>query len=541
MPIDPTIFLRGYKGSVDPTDIYARAAQIKAQQQEGQLRQQQINMGQMQMSELQKHLQEQDAMKQAAQGAFQTPAPVTTQQPTLSSPGGVIPSPQGTDPSTTNIPPSVISHQSAGPMTPPDPMNFVQSLNLPGGQSTVQGPAQFDPNKYVGNLNQAGLPMEAMQFQQSHMAQAQAQAKLQAEIEHTKAETLNQLSLVPEHQIDTVTKHLDLVGQTLMPSLQAQPGQEQPAWEAGINNLVKSGVMSPQEAQQHMQFPGREAVIAQYAATKAGQEYLKQKQEQANQTNPLVNPTESKLAVLSTMGNQTASDAMNKITEQKKASRPVNNLMTTSDATDIADAIERGDQPPTLKGLYRNAAPVRAELARRGFNLTQAETDWNAVQRHVQTLNGTQQVRLQQAISTAGDSLDKIEGLYNEWKQVGLDSGIKIFNHASLIAAKNLPGRAGAVASALDAQIADLTAELGVVYMGGNSPTDHGLALAKQNLSADWNEQTFAEGLKQARANISIRKNSILNTQPVGISPNSAYAPHQAQQPSQNSDPLGIR
>jgi hypothetical protein len=146
-----------------------------------------------------------------------------------------------------------------------------------------------------------------------------------------------------------------------------------------------------------------------------------------------------------------------------------------SDPKDIAAAIISGDQPPTLKGLYRNAAPVRAELARQGFNLSRAETDWNAVQKHIATLNGNQQTRLQQAVSTASDSLDKIEGLYNEWKQLGPNSGIKIFNRASLAAARNLPGRTGAVAQALEGQISDLTAELAVVYMGGNSPTDHGL------------------------------------------------------------------
>jgi hypothetical protein len=84
------------------------------------------------------------------------------------------------------------------------------------------------------------------------------------------------------------------------------------------------------------------------------------------------------------------------------------NLMTASDAKDIADAIESGDQPPTLQGLYRSAGPVRAELARRGFPLAQAETDWKAVQKHTATLNGPQQTRLMQSIVSASDMLEKI-------------------------------------------------------------------------------------------------------------------------------------
>jgi hypothetical protein len=100
-----------------------------------------------------------------------------------------------------------------------------------------------------------------------------------------------------------------------------------------------------------------------------------------------------------------------------------------------------------------------------------------------------------------------------------------MLNHAALVAMKNLPGRAGAVATALDAQIADLTADLGNVYMGGNSPTDHALGLAGKNLASDWNQEAFEEGLKQARANLKIRQNSILHSQPVGVSPGSPYLP----------------
>jgi hypothetical protein len=197
--------------------------------------------------------------------------------------------------------------------------------------------------------------------------------------------------------------------------------------------------------------------------------------------------------------------------------------MTSTDAKDIADAIENGDQPPTLQGLYRNAGPVRAELARRGVPMAKMETDWKATQKYVGTLNGTQQVRLRQAIETASDSVDKIDQLYKEYHSIVGDAGMKAFNKAGLATAKQLPGRAGAVATALDAQIADLTSELGNVYMGGNSPTDHSLSLAGKNLSSDWNRQTFEEGIKQVHLNIGIRKNSITHAQPAGLSGDSNY------------------
>jgi hypothetical protein len=99
---------------------------------------------------------------------------------------------------------------------------------------------------------------------------------------------------------------------------------------------------------------------------------------------------------------------------------------------------------------------------------------------------------------------------------------------------ENLPGRSGAVAHALEGQIADLNADIGNIYMGGNTPTDRGLALASKTLSADWNDETFQEGLKQARSNVRIRYNSIINSQPVGVRDNSPYLPGQQQN---NSNP----
>jgi hypothetical protein len=203
------------------------------------------------------------------------------------------------------------------------------------------------------------------------------------------------------------------------------------------------------------------------------------------------------------------------------------NVFTPQDAGAIADAIQAGKQPPTITGLYRNAAPVRAELARRGFDLSRAETDWRATQKRVATLNGQQQTRLQQAVQFTADSADKIDGLYNQWSQLARSqSGFRGINRAALEASKQLPGQAGAIAQTLETQINDLTSELGTVYMGGNTPTDQSLKLAAQNLSSNWNEQTFKSALDQIRKNLVLRKNSIqLSAQPVGTSQGNPYAP----------------
>ena len=195
---------------------------------------------------------------------------------------------------------------------------------------------------------------------------------------------------------------------------------------------------------------------------------------------------------------------------------------TPNDPKDIANAIISGDQPPTLTGLYRNAGPVRAELARSGYNLTKATEDWTATQKYLSTLNGQQQTRLRQAVEFTNASLDLVDSLAQQWK----GSGLKPLNAANLAAAKQglLGQQAQSIAVKLDAQIADLQSELGTVYKGGNSSTDESLKLAAKNLQSDWAEQTLLDATKQIRQNLAIRSNSLKLGGVAGV-PGNTYAP----------------
>jgi hypothetical protein len=190
----------------------------------------------------------------------------------------------------------------------------------------------------------------------------------------------------------------------------------------------------------------------------------------------------------------------------------------------VADGIVEGALPPDLTSMYRDKIKIEAALQRKGFNLSLATSDWKAIQKHLSTLNGAQQERLRQAISFTGDSLDQIDSLYKEWKQVAGNSQFRILNKANLKIAKERGGRAGEVATNLEAQINDLISELGTVYKGGNASTDESLRLAAENLKADWNEQTFNRAIQQIHTNLKIRTNSIVNSQPAGLNnPNTPY------------------
>lgn len=196
---------------------------------------------------------------------------------------------------------------------------------------------------------------------------------------------------------------------------------------------------------------------------------------------------------------------------------------TTTDPKDIAQAIIEGKQPPILTGLYRDAAPVRAELARKGYDLATALGDWTATQKNLASMNSTQQLKLRQAITFTNETLPQIQDAYAEWKKQAGIAGFKILNKANLAAMKQLPGAAGSAATQLDGLIGDFTSELGTVYKGGNSSTDESLKLAAQNLSSDWNDKTFNDAIARIGRSLRIRTNSIQQA-PVGVSAGSPYS-----------------
>lgn len=183
------------------------------------------------------------------------------------------------------------------------------------------------------------------------------------------------------------------------------------------------------------------------------------------------------------------------------------------DATAIAKGIASGDIPPT--SISKNSkynAPVTAILAKQGTNVAQLTTDWNATQRFYSALDNNAQVRLRQNIGTLQGTLGTVRDLANQWNA----GGYPLLNAATRQAALQgaLGPDANKIAVLLGQQIADVTGEMGSVLMGGNSPTDHALDLASQNLSADWSYPTLTAALDQLDQNIAFRKNAILQSEP---------------------------
>ncbi len=216
----------------------------------------------------------------------------------------------------------------------------------------------------------------------------------------------------------------------------------------------------------------------------------------------------------------------------------------SQDASDVKESVKGmadGSIPPVLPSrASREYTALMAEAHRQGVNLVKLNEDWSATQKYLGTLNGAQQVRLRQAVNFTKESLPLVEDLAKEW-----DAGrFPLLNAANLKLAKNgaFGQKAASVATKLDAQIADLTSELGTVYKGGNSSTDESLALAAKNLSSNWSKQTLLDNITQIRKNMAIRENSIRLGAPVANEGNQ-YAPKTQTAPGRiyydaNGNPL---
>jgi hypothetical protein len=187
----------------------------------------------------------------------------------------------------------------------------------------------------------------------------------------------------------------------------------------------------------------------------------------------------------------------------------------------IADAVCRGEQPPTLTGLRKYTGLVREEMAKLGCDLTESTQDWNAINKHISTLNSAGQLRMRQATTFAYHSLDLVEKFAKEW-DAGQFPALNNVRMDSAMAGAFGP-EAQRIATNLNSTITDLVSELATVYRGGLSSTDSSIALAAENLKTEWSKEVLLSGIQLMRDTLQIRLNSI-NTTGVAGTPYNRYS-----------------
>ncbi len=182
----------------------------------------------------------------------------------------------------------------------------------------------------------------------------------------------------------------------------------------------------------------------------------------------------------------------------------------------LADGMQNGTLPTEFNNLGRGgaAALVKAELVRRGVDVTQKSAQWKAEQRAISTLRGPQQLRMIQSLKNVRSSLTRATQLNDELSNVIPDNMRTQFpevNSFTLGLAKGgkFGPEAQKAATNLQSQITLLGTEIGNVTMGGNSPTDQAVRHARDILNSTWSQEQLQSALSLANDNIEYRQNAI--------------------------------
>ena len=194
---------------------------------------------------------------------------------------------------------------------------------------------------------------------------------------------------------------------------------------------------------------------------------------------------------------------------------------TKSSAGEIADAIKRGDQPPTLQGLYKQGAAVRSARAKDGFNLAKAQQEWSAAQKQIQSLNGPQMTRYAGLANSVVNTIDEVKSLSEEMQ----NSGIPLLNRAKLQAYIQTQGNSekGQLAARYLAGVNTLKEEFANLAQGGYAPTESAWALANQQINGDYGVKQLGASLDEVQRLIRYRIQGIPNFQTMGPNAGNRY------------------
>ncbi len=176
----------------------------------------------------------------------------------------------------------------------------------------------------------------------------------------------------------------------------------------------------------------------------------------------------------------------------------MNALYADIDPKAIAQGIISGEQPPDISSLGRPAgAAVASELARAKYPLADAVREYKAQIKLGATMNGAQQVRLDESIRSGLAMYDKVDELAGAWNGKGWGP----LSRANLVAATNgaMGPEAAKTAIALSGAIGQLTSDVATIEQGGLTPTSEARAVAERSLRDWWGTGTIQNMTQQGR------------------------------------------
>ena len=192
-------------------------------------------------------------------------------------------------------------------------------------------------------------------------------------------------------------------------------------------------------------------------------------------------------------------------------------------AKDIAEAIKKGEQPPSLVGLSRAglAGKVRQILAKDNFDYAKAALQYKAAEKQVASLNGPQMTKFAGLAKSVVNTMDEVKALGKELDM----SGIPALNSVELAAYIQTQGNTpkGILATNYVEAVNTLKEEFTSLAQGGYAPTESAWKLADQQINGNYGVKQLASSLDEAQRLINLRLAAIPGLSTMG--PGAAMPP----------------
>lgn len=223
----------------------------------------------------------------------------------------------------------------------------------------------------------------------------------------------------------------------------------------------------------------------------------------------------------------------NEVNDRPQTLGGMNAFYEMTDPNAIADGIRNGTSPPDISQYGRAVQGAVASIlnkptkdGRPRFDLSSAQRTWKAQLNLNRTMNGAQQVRLDESIRSGLAMYDKVDEIAGRWDSRGWGP----LSRANLaLAREGMKGPAAqAVANELTGQIGQLTSDIATIEQGGLTPTSEARAVAEKSLQDWWGKGTILTMTAQGRANMKIRELARATQEPMApgnVSPPAAVTP----------------
>jgi len=194
------------------------------------------------------------------------------------------------------------------------------------------------------------------------------------------------------------------------------------------------------------------------------------------------------------------------------------NIIVSDAARKIALDIKEGRKRPDVlsrlnpRGDFRNQ--VEIALSDLGVDTNTMQMDLDAEKRFWSTQNSPKFQSIRNNARTLIHSLELIRDYNKQLRRLVPATTVPEINRVQLGLLMRRPGPEGQIARKLDRQVTDVAAELGSMYMGGNSNTDHSLQLAAKNMQSDWSEAQLNDAVDQGLTNLHIRLSAMNDAAP---------------------------